>query len=55
VSSERFSEGPHNKRGSLPNCAGRRKESDENFGGTKHETSGPFSTFSEPTKRFVAL
>jgi hypothetical protein len=55
LSSEVFSEGADNKRRSLPNYAGRRNESDVSFDGAKHETSWSFSTFSEPTKRFVAL
>jgi hypothetical protein len=55
LSSEVFSEGADNKRRTLPNYAGRRNESDVSFDGAKHETSWSFSTFSEPTKRFVAL
>jgi hypothetical protein len=50
-----FSDSDDNRSRSLPNYAGRRNRSHAYFDRTKRETSWPFSIFSEPTNRLVAL
>jgi hypothetical protein len=52
---EAFSKSADNKRPSPPNCAGRRNRCGGSSEYSEYETSWPFSTFLEPTKRFVAL
>jgi hypothetical protein len=55
LSLEAFSKSADNKRPSPPNCAGRRNQYGGSSEYSEYETSWPFSTFLEPTKRFVAL